>query len=83
MILNESKTFKIGEKFKGMFLSFGKVSAQPYTIVKTNLFPNGNVLFFSLFSLVKNWMHNLVWGCAEILPSASLISGQLHINVKL
>ena len=75
MILNESKTFKIGEKFKGMFLSFGKVSAQPYTIVKTNLFPNGNVLFFSLFSLVKNWMHNL--------PSASLISGQLHINVKL
>ena len=45
----------------------GKVSAQPHTIVKQICFPNGNVLFFSLFSLVKYWMHNVVWGCAEIL----------------
>ena len=32
----------------------GKVSAQPHTIVKQICFLNGNVLFFSLFSLVKN-----------------------------
>ena len=48
--------------------SKGKVSAQPHTIVKQICFPNGNVLFLSLFSLSKNWMHNVVWGCAEILP---------------
>ena len=47
----------------------GKVSAQPHTIVKQICFPNGNVLFLSLFSLFKNWMHNVVWGCAEILPT--------------
>ena len=33
-------------------------------------FPSGNILFFSLFSLSKNWMHNVVWGCAEILPKS-------------
>ena len=49
----------------------GKVSAQPHTIVKQICFPNGNVLFLSLFSLSKNWMHNVGWGCAEILPSYS------------
>ena len=32
----------------------GKVSAQPHTIVKQICFPNGNVLFLSLFSLLKN-----------------------------
>ena len=32
----------------------GKISAQPHTNCKTNLFPNGNVLFLSLFSLSKN-----------------------------
>ena len=32
----------------------GKISAQPYTIVKQICFPNGNVLFLSLFSLSKN-----------------------------
>ena len=38
---------------------------------KTNLFfPSGDILFFSLFSLSKNWMHNVVWGCAEILPKS-------------
>ena len=44
----------------------GKISAQPHTIVKQICFPNGNLLFLSLFSLSKNWMHNVVWGCAEI-----------------
>ena len=33
---------------------FGKVSAQPHTIVKQICFPNGDVLLISLFSLVKN-----------------------------
>ena len=33
---------------------FGKVSVQPHTIVKQICFPNGNVLFLSLFSLFKN-----------------------------
>ena len=45
-----------------------KVSVQPHSIVKQICFPNGNVLFLSLFSLFKNWMHDVVWGCAEILP---------------
>ena len=54
-----------GIKFETIF---GKVSAQPHTIVKQIRFPNGNVLFLSLFSLFKNWMHNVGWGCAEILP---------------
>jgi len=53
----------------GLGPHFGKVSAQPHTIVKQICFPNGNVLFLSLFSLFKNWMHNVVWGCAEILPA--------------
>ena len=48
--------------------SSGKIFAQPHTIVKQICFPNGDVLFLSLFSLFKNWMHNVVWGCAEILP---------------
>ena len=47
---------------------FGKISVQPHTIVKQICFPNGNVLFLSLFSLSKNWMHNVGWGWAEILP---------------
>ena len=46
----------------------GKISAQSHTIVKQICFPKNNVLFMSLFSLSKNWMHNVVWGCAEILP---------------
>ena len=50
----------------------GKISAQPHTIVKQICFPNGYVLFYSLFSLSKNWMHNVVWGCAEILPWSAL-----------
>ena len=48
--------------------SNGKVSAQPHTIVRQICFPNGNVLFLSLFPLFKNWMHNVGWGCTEILP---------------
>ena len=39
---------------KGHFTSFGKVSVQPHTIAKQICFPNGNVLFLSLFSLFKN-----------------------------
>ena len=46
-----------------------KISAQPHTIVKQICFPNGNVLFLSLFPLSKNWMHNVGWDCAEILPN--------------
>ena len=46
----------------------GNISAQPHTIVKQIFFPKGNVLFLSSFSLSKNWMHNVVWDCAEILP---------------
>ena len=53
---------------------FGKVSAQPHTIVKQICFPNGNVLFLSLFSLFKNWMHNVGWGCTEILPNFFFVS---------
>ena len=45
-----------------------KISAQPHTIVKQICFPDGNVLFLSLFSISKNRMHNVVWGCVEILP---------------
>ena len=58
----------------------GKISAQLHTIVKQICFPNGNVLFLSLFSLSKNWMHNVVWGCAEILPKIknSLIKIRAH-----
>ena len=51
-----------------------KISVQPHTIVKQICFPNGNVLFLLFFSLSKNWMHNVVWGCAEILPSGFLWS---------
>ena len=43
---------------------WGKVSAQLRTIVKQICSPNGNVLF----SLFKNWMHNVGWSWAEILP---------------
>ena len=45
-----------------------KISAQLHTTVKQICFPSENVLFLSLFSLSKNWMHNVVWGSAEIFP---------------
>ena len=45
-----------------------KIYAQRHTIAKQICFPNGNVLFLSLFSLSRNWMHNVACGCAEILP---------------
>ena len=36
---------------------------------KTNLFSQRQCIVFGVvFSLSKNWMHNVVWGCAEILP---------------
>ena len=50
----------------------GKVSAQPHTIVQQICFSNGNALFLSFFSLFKKWMHNIVWDCAEILPSQGI-----------
>ena len=53
-------------------MGLGKISAQPHTIVKQICFLNGNVLFLLLFSLSKNWMYNIVWGCAEILPKTVL-----------
>ena len=59
----KNKTFQ-----RYLICIFGKISAQPHTIVKQICFPNGNLLFLSLFSQSKNWMHNVVWGCAEILP---------------
>ena len=61
-------------------IKFGKFSAQPHTIVKQICFPNGNVLFLSLFSLFKNWMHNVVWGCAEILPKIYTVSEGMASN---
>ena len=36
--------------------------------------PYGNVLFLSLFSLSKNWMYHVGWGCAEILPEMKLFT---------
>ena len=57
-----------------------KISAQPHTIVKQIFFPNGNVLFMSLFPLSKNWMHNVVWGCAEIYCRGK-ISAQPHTTL--
>ena len=51
----------------------GKISARPHTIVKQICFPNGSVLFLSLFSLSKNRMHYVVMGCAEILPRSARI----------
>ena len=58
----------IGSQIWKRILRNGEVSAQPHTIVKQICLPNGKVLFLSLFSLFKNWLHNVVWGCAEILP---------------
>ena len=55
-----------------------KVSAQPHTIAKQICFPNGNVLFLSLFSLFKNWMHNVGWGCAEIF---TIYATHVHTGV--
>ena len=53
-------------------MGLGKISAQPHTIVKQICFLNGKVLFLLLFSLSKNWMYNIVWGCVEILPKTVL-----------
>ena len=49
---NETIDLNQEEKFIGIF--YGKISAQPPTIVKQICFPNGNILFLSLFSLSKN-----------------------------
>ena len=60
----------------------GKISAQPHTIVEQIFFPNGNVLFLSLFSLSKNWMRNIGWGCTEISP-IQLFELLRHETVKM
>ena len=46
-----------------------KISAQTHTILKQYRSPKGNLLFTPLFSLSKNYMHNKVWCCAEILSA--------------
>ena len=43
-------------------------------ICKCTRFPDGNLLFLSLFSLSKNWMHNVGWGCALVLVKKSELS---------
>ena len=55
-------------KIFSWLIKMDKIPAQPYSIVKQICFSNGNVLFLSLCALFKNWMHNVVWGCAEMLP---------------
>ena len=60
----------------------GKISAQPHTIVKQICFPNGNVVFLSMFSLPKNWMHNVGWGCAEILLAGFLTNNIVRSRAK-
>ena len=73
------KTIDFGKRVRNHYLylantvELGKIFAQPHTIVKQICFPNGDVLFLSLSSLSKNWMHNVGWGCAEILPKAGPI----------
>ena len=72
------KTIDFGKRVRNHYLylanivELGKIFAQPHTIVKQICFPNGDVLFLSLSSLSKNWIHNVGWGCAEILPSILL-----------
>ena len=68
------KTIDFGKRVRNHYLylantvELGKIFAQPHTIVKQICFPNGDVLFLSLSSLSKNWMHNVGWGCAETFP---------------
>ena len=68
------KTIDFGKRVRNHYLylantvELGKIFAQPHTIVKQICFPNGDILFLSLSSLSKNWMHNVGWGCAETLP---------------
>ena len=59
---------------------YSKISAQLHTTVKKICFPSGNVFFLSLFSLSKNWMHNVVWGCAEILPKIYFVDCENNIR---
>ena len=58
---------KTGSKLSNS-TDLGKISVQPHTIVKQICFPNGDVLFLSLLSISKNWMHNEIWGRAKISP---------------
>ena len=46
-------------------------------------FFNGNILFLSLISLSKNWMHNIVSGCAEIFTDYNFNWCWHHTQQKL
>ena len=45
--------------------NLGKISAQPHTIVKQIW---QCIVFVIVFSVQELNLHNVVWGCAEILP---------------
>ena len=47
---------------------------------KTNLFSLWKHIVFSLFSLSKNWMHNVVWGCAEIFTQIAQERAESQVN---
>ena len=55
------RLFQENIKIFSWLLKMDKIPIQPHTFVKQICFPNGNVLFMSLFSLSENWMHNVVW----------------------
>ena len=43
----------IGKNHTKSIKTFGKISAQPHTFVKQICFPNGSVLFLSLFFSIQ------------------------------
>ena len=61
------KMFSLSNKFSDNIL--WKIYVQTYTILKQCRSPKGNLLFTPLLSLSKNYMHNKVWCCAEILSA--------------
>ena len=82
------KTIDFGKRVRNHYLylantvELGKIFAQPHTIVKQICFPNGDILFLSLSSLSKNWMHNVGWGCAETAESCNK-KGNIHGKSRL
>ena len=59
------KLFTVSNQFSNNLL-FERFP-QTHTILKQYRNPKGNLLFTPLLSLSKNYMHNKVWCCAEIL----------------
>lgn len=51
-----------------MLSSFGNISVEPQIIPKQSCTCKVNIFRLTLFSLCKNYMHNVLWDCAEILP---------------